>query len=427
MPLSEAQKQVAKSNKRFRVLITGRRFGKTTLSIHQLCKFAHMPNQEVWYVAPSYRMAKGIVWRKLKKKLQSLHWIEKANESELTIELKSGSRICLKGADNYDSLRGVGIDFLIIDEFADVDPLAFYEVLRPTLSDTNGQALFVGTPKGTGNWSYDLFHMFKDDPTNWDSFTFTTLEGGFVSEEELQSARELLDERTFKQEYEASFETTSNRVWYNFNRDTHVKEYELLDTVQKSKTEMWNKLRDVPDVIYVGMDFNIDPMSAVIFARHKDTIHVIDEIEIFGSNTDEMVEELKNRYPTQKITVFPDPASRQRKTSAGGLTDLKILQNAKFAVKAPNSHNPIRDGVNAVNGKLKNANGDVTMYVDPKCRRLIECLEKHSYKEGTTIPEKDKGYDHLADAMRYYIDYEFPVRRITEKQAPQRWGHSIGA
>lgn len=411
MPLSKAQTEVAKSNKRFRVLVTGRRFGKTTLSIRELARFASKPDQEVWYVAPSYRMAKSIVWRKLKKKLNSLNWVERANESELSIELKNGSRICLKGADNYDSLRGVGINFLIMDEFADIDPEAFYEVLRPTLSDTNGAALFVGTPKGTGNWSYDMFNMAQEDPSDWDSFTYTTVDGGFVSPEEIEAAKSLLDKRTFAQEYLASFITTGNRIWYNFTRDESVKQWD----------------QPVPNTLYVGMDFNIDPMSAVIFARVKDTIYAIDEIEIYSSNTDEMVDELKQRYPNKHITVYPDPASRQRKTSAGGLTDLKILQNAGFVVKAPNSHNPVRDGINAVNSKLMNAKDERSFFVDPRCRRLIECLDRHSYKEGTSQPDKDSGYDHLADAMRYYIDYEFPVRTNLTKPVAQRWGHTIGS
>jgi len=416
MPLSKAQAKVAKSDKRFRVLITGRRFGKTTLSIRELCKYAAIPKQEVWYVAPSYKMAKGIVWRKLKYKLQDLHWIEKTNESELYIDLKNGSRISLKGADNYDSLRGVGIDFLILDEFADIDPEAFYEVLRPTLADTKGSAMFVGTPKGTGNWSYDLYNMVKQDSSNWDSFTFTTIEGGFVPEKEVEEAKQLLDERTFNQEFNASFVTSGNRVWYGFDHDKNVKPY------NGKYDEVFNRLKDAPDVLYIGMDFNIDPMSAVIFARNGDVIHAIDEIEIFGSNTDEMVQEIKSRYPRKQVKVYPDPASRQRKTSAGGRTDISILKNAGFQVFAPHRHNPIRDGVNAVNSKLCNASGVRSFLVDPRCKSLIKCLDRHNYKEGTTIPDKTTGYDHLADAMRYLVDYLFPVNLVIDDDPDERWG-----
>ena len=411
MALSQAQQQVATDTHRFRVLITGRRFGKTTLAVRELCRYAAEPNRTVWYVAPSYRMAKGIVWRKLKHKLQDLRWTEKVNESELTIYLKNGSEISLKGAENADSLRGRAIDFLVMDEFADIDSEAFYEVLRPTLADTQGHALFTGTPKGIGNWSYDLFQMPKEDPDHWSSYQFTTLQGGFVSESEINEARNLLDARTFQQEFEATFTTAGNRVWYAFDRLHNV--------------------RSVPsnslDVLYVGMDFNIDPMSAVVFTRLGDDVYAIDEIEMFSSNTQEMVAELRTRYPKTRLWVYPDPACRQRKTSAGGLTDLSILQNAGFTVKVPHAHNPVRDGVNAVNSKLCNSNGQRTFFVDPGCRRLIECLERQNYKPGTTQPDKDSGYDHLTDAVRYYFDYVFPVRRDIVEQAPQRWGHKLGA
>ena len=148
MPLSTAQQEIADDNHRFRVVVAGRRFGKTHLAIRELCYYGRIPDREVWYIAPTYRQAKQIVWRKLKHRLQDLRWIKKINESELSIILKNGSTIALKGADNADSLRGVGLDFMVMDEFADIDPEAWYETLRPTLSDKQGGALFIGTPKG---------------------------------------------------------------------------------------------------------------------------------------------------------------------------------------------------------------------------------------------------------------------------------------
>ena len=159
MALSVPQQTIANDDHRFKVVVAGRRFGKTHLAIRELCFHARVPDQEVWYVAPTYKQAKMIVWRKLKQKLQNLRWIRKANESELSILLKNGSIIALKGADNEDSLRGVGLDYLIMDEFADVDPEAFFEVLRPTLADREGKAMFIGTPKGIANWAYELYQM----------------------------------------------------------------------------------------------------------------------------------------------------------------------------------------------------------------------------------------------------------------------------
>jgi hypothetical protein len=410
MALSPAQQTIVKSLSRFRVVIAGRRFGKTHISIRELCKHAKEPNKEVWYIAPSYKMAKQIVWKKLKNRLNDLNWVAKINETELTLHLKNGSVISLKGADNYDSLRGVGLDFIVLDEFADISPDAWYETLRPTLSDKQGRALFIGTPKGIGNWSYEIYQNSQNSQ-DWESFTYTTLEGGRVPQSEIQAARRDLDERTFRQEYMASFETFSGRIYYGFDRALNVVKYE----------------GTTPQVLYVGMDFNIDPMSAVIATRIGDTLHIIDEVRLFSSNTQEMVDELKQRFPRSKLWVYPDPAGNQRKTSAGGTTDITILNNSGFVVKAPRSHTPVRDRINAVNSRLCSATSIRNLIIDPKCKYTIEGLERQVYKEGTSQPDKDNGYDHMNDAIGYMVDYLFPVRRDVDPDilTPQRWGHSL--
>src|SRR5574343_1282567 len=177
MPLSDAQAAVAMSPARFRVLISGRRFGKTHLAIRELARFARHPGKMVWYIAPTYRMAKQIAWQLLKNKLIQFRWVSRFNESDLTAYLKNGSVISLRGADKYDSLRGVGLDFIVMDEFADIKNEAWTEVIRPTLSDTGGAALFCGSPKGF-NWAYDLYHRGQAQEDNWRSWQFTTLDGG---------------------------------------------------------------------------------------------------------------------------------------------------------------------------------------------------------------------------------------------------------
>ncbi len=411
MPLTQPQQTIAEDSHRFRVVVAGRRFGKTHLAIRELAWHAKEPGKEVWYVAPTYRMARTIVWRKLKNRLQDLNWVTKTNESDLSILLKNNSTISLKGADNYDSLRGVGLDFICLDEFADIDPEAWFETLRPTLSDKQGKALFIGTPKGIGNWAYEIFQNSLEDPEHWSSYQFTTIDGGNVPESEIEQARRDLDERTFRQEYLASFETFAGRIYYAFERVHNVRKYE----------------GSTPDSVYVGMDFNIDPCSAVIAAKFGDTLHIIDEVRIFSSNTNEMAQELKTRFPKSKIWVYPDPAGNQRKTSAGGQTDITILANAGFVVKAPRSHTPVRDRINAVNSRLCDSTGIRHLFVDPKCKYTIEGLERQTYKEGSSQPDKDSGYDHLNDALGYMCDYLFPVKRDVDPELliPQRWGHSL--
>jgi len=404
MPLTNPQKKVIKDDSRFRVLITGRRFGKTYLAINELAKFASQPNKKVWYVAPSYRQAKAICWSVLKEKMINHKWVKNINHSDLTLTLKNNSTITLRGSDNEQSLRGVGLDFLCIDEFADVNKDAWYEVLRPTLSDTKGHALFCGSPRGFGNWSYELF---KQGETNndWSSFKYTTLEGEQVSQDEIEQAKQDLDLRTFQQEYEATFVNYSGMIYYNFSRDKNI-------------VEKYNKNSGI---LHIGLDFNVDPMSAVVCVIENDRIFVVDEIQIYSSNTNEMCDEIRTRYKSKQIVVYPDPSARQRKTSAGGITDLAILKNFGFDVKCKNTAPLVRDRINAVNSKLKNVNGKNNLFIVKSCKNAIKSIERQIYKEGTHIPDKDSGYDHMNDALGYLVEYNFPLKRNFAPSQPKRW------
>ena len=407
MPLSKPQQVICNDENRFRVAVTGRRFGKTHVAMRELARFASEPDQEVWYVSPSYRMSKGIVWDALKNKLKELRWIEQSNEAELKLRLKNGSVIHLKGADNPDSLRGRGLNFIILDEFQDIDKRTWTEVLRPTLSDKGGHALFTGTPRGVGSFSHEMFTMAQSTD-NWGAHTYTTLDGGNVPETEIEEAKRDMDQKTFEQEYLATFNTYSGVVYYNFDRNI---------TVQPCKG------RDITE-IHCGIDFNVDPMSVCVSVIENNVIYFVDEIVMNGSNTDEVCDELKRRYPNSRIVMYPDPAGRQRKTSAGGRTDISILQNAGFRVNVRNSHTPIRDRVNALNSKLKNAQGISTLFVDPKCKNVINSLERLVYKPGTSIIEKDGKHDHMADAVGYLVDFLYPLRTEYDNAQPERWAFS---
>lgn len=355
-----------------------------------------------WYVAPTYKAAKEIAWDMLLGFLPK-EYIQKTNESSLTVTLWNGSIISLKGAEKPDNLRGRSLDFCVLDEFADMRQEAWYEVIRPSLSDRQGSALFIGTPKGRNHF-YDLWTKGADDSDGWSSFQYTTIDGGNVLESEIEQAKRDLDERTFNQEYNAQFVNYAGIIYYNFSREQSV-----------------SRCTDDGSMLHIGMDFNLDPMSAVLAIRDGSTLKIIDEVVIYGSNTDEMVDEIRVRYPNRPICVYPDPASRQRKTSAGGRTDLSILQNAGFSVKVRDKHTSIRDRINAVNARLKSADGIRHVYIDPKCKQTIRSLERQTYKEGTSQPDKDSGFDHMNDALGYLIDFLYPIKRQYDIPQPTRW------
>lgn len=406
MKLSDPQQVVAQDETRFKILVSGRRFGKTTLAIRELCYHARFPNKLCWLVAPSYRQARQIAWTKLKKKLTELRWAKKFNEADLTCHLKNNSIIALRGADNPDSLRGVGIHYLVIDEASDVSEQSWTEVLRPTLSDTKGKALFTGTPKGH-NWFYDLYQKGKDpEQKDWSSHLYTTKEGGWVDEEEIQAAKNDLSISVYRQEYEATWENYTGLIYASFSREDNVRS---------------NQITEEDKVLHIGIDFNVSPISAVVSTVKNDVIEIVDEIRIFGSNTQELCDEILTRYPNKKIMAYPDPSCVQRRTSAGGKTDLSILQNNGFVCKVLRSHMAVRDRINSVNSKLCNANNVRTLFISPKCKNIVNTLVKQTFKEGTSVPNKTQGIDHLGDALGYLVSYLYPIRRDIERQPQKRF------
>jgi len=198
---------------RFSVVVAHRRMGKTVLCINQLNKEASLNslrNPRYGYVAPFYSQAKEIAWDYLKFYTRNYPG-RKVNESELSVVLPNGARIKLYGADNPDSLRGGYFDNVILDEYADMKPSVWNEVVRPMLSDRNGKAIFIGTPKGL-NQFHEIYQLGLDDE-NWYADMFPVDKTGILSPEELESARATMTEAKFRQEYYCDFTASSDDVY----------------------------------------------------------------------------------------------------------------------------------------------------------------------------------------------------------------------
>jgi len=407
MKLSKPQQIISDDPARFRVVVAGRRFGKSFLSINELAKFARFPNQRCLYVAPTYRQAKTVIFDALKEQLYRVKWLRKVNESELVFYLINGSTISIRSSDNKDALRGAKYNFIVLDECADMDPDTFYSVLRPTLSDTKGSALFIGSPKGR-NWFYDLWAQ-AGATEEWSAHQYTTIQGGNVDAEEIEAAKRDMHIKQFQQEYLASFVDDTSIIYYAFSEEN-------IKTIDPTKMTPRTPL-------HIGIDMNINPMSAVVSVILGDTMWVIDEIEIYSSNTIELTKEIHARYPNRIIMAYPDASGQSLKTSAAGITDHLILKNAGFTVKVGKTNPPVVDRINSVNTMLCDAVNARHLFIDPKCKRLRECMIKHTYKEGTRQPDKDSGYDHLLDALGYAVYANFAIKRewaLHEQRGPSR-------
>ncbi len=394
MQLTPVQNKIINADARFKVVIAGRRGGKTYCSIASLAKHARIPNSKCLYIAPTHSMCRQILWSDLKELLREKKWIKRINESNLEITLVNNSIIMLRSADTPDRMRGLGVDHVVIDEAADISEETWTAVIRPALSDRQGTALIISSPKGR-NWLYEVFQNAKHLP-DWYALQFTTAQGGNVPPEEIESAKMDLDERTFKQEYEATFVEYAGVIYYAFG--------------EHNIREMQFGAHNTP--LFVGGDFNISPICAVVGFKHANGLHIYDEIEIYGSDTQEMATEIQQRYPNRQVHFFPDAAGAQRRTSAvGGITDHIILKNAGYTLKVGSINPAIKDRIASVNAALQSKTGEVKLTISPKCVKLIEALRKQTYKAGTRIAEKGgkKDFSHILDSLGYMVNNIYPL------------------
>ena len=201
----DGQIVIHNSKARFKVIVCGRRWGKTTASINELIKAALIKKDaRVWYISPSYRQSKMVAFKMIKQFLPE-ELIERINQVELTFYLKNGSEISLKGADSEDTLRGVGLDFAVLDEFASMKGNVWPEIVRPMLIDSGGKAIFIGTPKGRNHF-YDLYlDGLNDEEEDWQSFQYPTSSNKYIPAEEISAAEKDMSVRLFSQEFKASF------------------------------------------------------------------------------------------------------------------------------------------------------------------------------------------------------------------------------
>ena len=388
LTLRPAQGEVFSASNRFRVLVAGRRFGKSYLACIELLKAAlERPGETYFYCAPTYRMAKDIAWKTLKKIIPN-SLVRSKNETELRMELVNDSTIELKGTENAAALRGRSLSGVVLDEAAFMEAEVWFEVLRPALADKQGWALFISTPEGTASWFYDLWCYVDEDATgDWKRWCFTTIQGGNVPTEEVEAARAQLDPRTFRQEFEASFENLSGLVAISFNDANIDKE-----------------VRDLPILpLLLGVDFNVDPMSGICAVKKGDELWVFDEIIMTGGATTwDFAEEVINRYGVERrIVACPDPTGGARKTAGVGATDHSILRKSGFNVSTPRSPWKIRDKITAVNTALLDASGARRCKIHPRCKELIKSLRTLTYAPGTGLPNKNLGVDHAFDAFGY--------------------------
>lgn len=410
--LTPIQKQYYSDLHRFLVVSAGRRSRKTLIGARKvLLRALENPGKRYFHAAPTERQAKAIFWegphsgllRNIPRQL-----IKKTNATDLYVKLLNNAEIHVAGLDKPSRIEGRPWDGCHITEMADVKPQAWQENIRPLLSDTNGFAILDGVPEGRNHY-YDkalyaaggaipatvpLLGAYAENQLDHEWAFYSWFSSDVLSAAEIAAVKRELDERTYRQEYEGSFEGAEGLAYYAFSKDN-------LKLVQRNETAF----------IHIGMDFNVDPMTATLCEVASDTVNQWGEVYLRNSNTYEMAAHLKSKYDPRKCVIYPDATGSARESNATS-SDIKILKDAGFTVKE-NFRNPRqRDRVNAVNGRLKSMSGQVRYFINPQtCPKTINDLNKMEiYPDGRLNKEQEKqGIGHISDALGYLVCHLFPL------------------
>lgn len=375
MELHKTQKEIASDTHRFRVLCCGRRWGKTTEAVEEIKGEALAKDARIAYIAPTFQQARDIAWQMLLKELDPI--ILKVNESrlELTVRNIQGGKsfIVLRGWEAIETLRGQFFDFLVIDEVASMRnfKLLWEEVVRPTLTDRKGRAMFISTPKGFNHF-YDLFNT--QDP-DYKSFHYSTYDNPFIPKEEVDKAKEEMTEDRFAQEYLADFRKTEGLVYKEFMREKHVTADEPRSIVK----------------VAAGIDWGYTNPAAAHRIRVDGDRHYWIDREFYerGKTTEQIIQAVQMMKPEE---VYPDPAEPDRleMASRSGLNVREVSKD-------------IEAGIDTVRELLKQGR----IHVHPSCENLIWEFETYRYPEKKPdqnekeLPIKEN--DHCMDEIRYVL------------------------
>lgn len=382
--LTESQKKVALDPHRFRILCCGRRWGKTTLALDQMKGRAAIQNSRVAYIAPTYQQARDIAWEQLKRECREA--AEDINETRLEIKLVNGSLLVLRGWEAIETLRGQRFDLVVLDEVAMMRDFwsKWQEVIRPTLTDTKGEGLFISTPKGFNHF-YDLFNLESKD-TDFKSFHYTTLDNPHIPKDEIEKAKKELTEDRFAQEYLADFRKTEGLVYKEFDRESHL------------FGEPGFQGEDFVSVkTFGGVDFGTtNPATAIEVKKDKDSNYWVWERFYKVGMTDSAIADFVSALKWHEC--YPDPES------ASGCKELSNRNvNVRDVIKNKDS---VRNGINVVRELFKSGR----LYIHKGAVNLIWELETYSYPEKRADHNEEekpiKENDHALDALRYALSME---------------------
>lgn len=418
-PVQLALRDAVPNGLRFPLVPAGRRSGKTERFKRFLAKKAMKePGEKFFAAAPTHAQAKKIFWQDLKLLTFSASFPKRPSESEQIIYLPNETEIHVFGLDKPERMEGINWTGGGIDEIADVKAAAVNENIMPSLDtvdprrpDYRAWCWFLGVPDGLNHY-YDMCERAEMgiDP---DSRVFHWKSSEILPAEVIEAAKRRLSPRQFRQEYEASFETATGKIYEDYSKENFTEA-----VIEPHEQLLWMH------------DQNFTPLSSAIGVRrgpkdgngnytNREHVYLLDEIiltsAISRQSALEFVDKFKN-HKNKHVLLYGDPAGRagEKHGHASDYTEIEAVLKSNgwsYTRKVKPAHPAIRDRQNAVRAKILNAAGERTLFVNPKsapwCHKglaTVQTMDGSSYQE-----DQKNQYQHITTAIGYFIDYEWPV------------------
>lgn len=403
----QIQHELVTDPQRIKVVPAGRRSGKTERAKRFTARAAMLEPGPYFLAAPTRDQVKRIYWRDMKQLCFSSISPIKPSESELIVYLPNGSSISLIGLDQPQRMEGIPWVGGVVDEIADVKATAWVENISPALDtidprtpDRRAWCWLIGVPDGLNHY-YELaeYARTSGDP-DWKCYTWKSSD--ILPPDVVDAARRRMSLRQFRQEYEASFETTTGRIYEDYGKPNHTQE-----RIQKHEQLLWYH------------DFNYTPLSSGVGVRRNGVdLYLLEEIILTSAVAQQSALEFVDRYKDHEnkhVVIYGDPAGKagEKHGHSSDYTAIEAVlrdHDWGYTRKVRPSTRSIKDGQNAVRAKIANALGAVSLFVNPSTAPYThKSLSTGTLKPGSTFLEEDGEYQHIGTAIRYMVDYDFPI------------------
>lgn len=390
-----------RSNKKFLLLCGGIGSGKTfSLAQYIIQRVARYPKSLHFVGANTYSQLKNSTLSAVFSALQDLQIPFSYNQSTGLLEFFGGRVLC-KSMENFNALRGIEVGSFILDEVRDLRKEAFDMMmgrLRDKHAGSNLQGRLVSSPSGY-NWLFDYFDKNGEFNTNdFGIINASSMANKHLPDGYIESMKTQYDDKFYEQEILGKFvNITSGKTYYSFVRENNVADFDTLANGTK----------------FIFQDYNIDPMTALLSFMHSDKLYIYDEVFLRNADTFMVIDAIYKKG-LRGGQVIPDSTGKNRKTS--GKSDHDMMREAGFTVL--NTRNPyVVDRVNNINRLLR----DRKIVIHSRCKKLINDLEKVSWKDSKLDQKTDPLLTHISDALGYGAWKLMPIRSIEEHNEFTTW------